>query len=287
MKAAGAGQGSGAARNLIRRLERAAAIVRRACPAQPALGMVLGSGFYGADCLVEAARRIPFGEVPGFAATTVPGHKGEVVTGTICGRTVVLLSGRVHGYEGHPLAEITFPIRVLAALGIRALVLTNAAGSINPRFAPGDFMVLKDHLNFMGSSPLSGPAWPGLSRFVDLSCVYDPELRRVARAAARAVKVRLHEGIYAAVPGPNYETPAEVRALELLGADVVGMSTVPEAIVARQYGLPVLALSCLTNPAAGLARQPLAHEDVLRVAAAARERGTRLLREWVRRWAGD
>ncbi len=285
-KAPGAREGGGDIRTMVRQLEQATRVLQRAFPAQPALGIVLGSGFHGADGLVEAARRIPFGEIPGFAAATVAGHKGEAVLGTLCHCPVVVLSGRAHAYEGHSLAGVTFPIRVLAALGIRALLLTNAAGAINRKFAPGEFMALKDHLNFMGGSPLAGPVWPGWSRFVDLSSVYDPELRRLARAAARAVGVRLHEGVYAAVPGPNYETPAEIRALGRLGADAVGMSTVPEAIVARQCGLPVLALSCLTNPAAGLARKALAHEDVLRVAAAARDRGTRLIEEWVRRWAG-
>ncbi len=263
-------------------LDVAAAVrrIRARTRLAPKLAIVLGSGFHAVRQEIQAESTIPYREIPGFVPTTVDGHAGELVFGELAGVAVAVLAGRAHYYEGHALAVVTFPIRVLAALGLETVLLTNAAGAINPRFPPGDFMVIRDHLNLMGANPLRGPAAGG-ERFVDLSAVYDAGLRRELRRAARRAGVRLRVGVYAAVSGPSYETPAEIRALAGLGADAVGMSTVPEAIVARQCALRVAGLSCLANPAAGRGRGRLSHGDVL---AAARRAGTaagRLLAAWL------
>jgi purine-nucleoside phosphorylase len=241
----------------------AAARVRRRTSVQPRLALVLGSGFGGVAALLRDPERISYADLPGFPTPTVPGHAGELLVGLHRGVPLAILNGRVHFYEGRSLAEVTYPVRVLAAWGVRDLVLTNAAGGIHPRFRPGDFMLLRDHINSMGDNPLRGPDWPGHSRFVDLTRAYDPELGRGLTLAARAAGIRLHRGVYVAVSGPSYETPAEIRAFARLGADAVGMSTVPEVIVARQCGLRVAAVSCITNLAAGRSRRPLSHQEVL------------------------
>lgn len=263
-----------------------AAAVRRlqagAGPA-PTLALVLGSGFAGVREEVTVEWAAPFARLPGFVAPEVPGHAGELLVGRLAGVRVCVLAGRAHYYEGHDLATVTHPVRVLARWGVRLLVLTNAAGGIHPRLRPGDFLALRDHINFMGAHPLRGPAPPGLERFVDLSAVYDAELRAHLHAAAREAGVRLRAGVYLAVSGPSYETPAEIRAFTRLGADAVGMSTVPEAIVARQCGLRVAGLSCITNRAAGLSNRPIMHAEVLTVAGQIRDRATRLLSAFVRR----
>jgi purine-nucleoside phosphorylase len=194
----------------------------------------------------------------------------------------LVLSGRSHYYEGYTLEEVTYPIRVLSACGIRTVVLTNAAGGINHRYRPGDFMSLKDHLNWMGGNPLRGSLRGGETGFVDLSETYDPALNRRLHQAARKTGVRLHSGVYIAVPGPCYETPAEIRAFARLGADAVGMSTVPEAIVARHCGLRVAALSCITNYAAGRGAEPISHSEVLAVGEQSKAQAVRLLSEFVR-----
>lgn len=243
---------------------KAAARILQAAPLRPTLAVVLGSGFDKVRHAVDGAAELSVETLPGFPKTGVEGHRGKVILGTVGKVPVLLLCGRCHLYEGHSLATVTFPIRVLAECGIRTVLLTNAAGGINPRYRPGDFMSFTDHLNFMGANPLQGiPAPEGKTRFVDLSETYDRHLNKLLAKAARAARVRLHAGIYAAVAGPCYETPAEIRALAMLGADAVGMSTVPEAIVARQCGLRVAALSCLTNRAAGLGPATISHADVL------------------------
>jgi purine-nucleoside phosphorylase len=210
--------------------------------------------------------RIPYARLPGFPRTSVSGHAGELLFGHLGGSPVLVLNGRVHFYEGHPMERVVFATRVLAAFGIRDLLLTNAAGGINRAFRAGDFMIVSDHLNWMGTNPLRGEAIPGLPRFVDLTEAYDPGLRRLLARAARKCGIRVRSGIYLAVCGPTYETPAEVRAFARLGADAVGMSTIPEAVVARQCGMNVAALSCISNLAAGRARAPLSHAEVLETA---------------------
>lgn len=202
--------------------------------------------------------------------------------GRLSGTPVVVLSGRPHFYEGHPMSRVTFAVRALAAYGVRDMLLTNAAGGIHPKFRCGDFMVFEDHINLMGVNPLLGNSFPKLPRFVDLCHTYDPDLRRLLQRAGRLSGVKVRPGVYLAVCGPSYETPAEIRAFQMLGADAVGMSTVPEAIVARQCGLRVAAISCITNRAAGLCRRPMSHLEVLETASRVKEVAGRWLAHFAR-----
>jgi len=233
---------------------------------RPSLGIVLGSGFQGVAARVCVEARLPYSKLPGFPPTGVTGHSGELLVGTLQGIPVAVLSGRAHYYEGHEMSAVTFAVRTLAAWGLKDLLLTNAAGGINKRFRPGDFMLLTDHINFMGTNPLRGCAVKGQNRFVDMSHAYDSGFAKLLKAAARQARLRLRSGVYLAVTGPSYETPAEIRAFAKLGADAVGMSTVPEAIAARQCGLRIAGLSCITNLAAGVGRQELSHKEVLETA---------------------
>jgi purine-nucleoside phosphorylase len=263
----------------------AAAHLKQTSRLRPTLAVVLGSGFHDVLAELSLDRKAPYAKIPGFARPTVSGHAGEVCFGHWGGAPVLILSGRAHFYEGREPAEITFPIRALAAYGIRAVVLTNAAGGINRRFRAGDFMVVEDHINFMGFNPLRGAAAPGRPRFVDLTATYDAGLRSHLRAAARTAGLRLRSGVYLAVSGPSYETPAEIRAFARLGADAVGMSTVPEAVVARQCGLRVAAVSCITNPAAGLGGRTISHAEVLAAAERVKTAGARLLKHFAEIYA--
>lgn len=252
------------------------------------VGLVLGSGFSRIRAAVEHAVEIPYGAIPGCRPVSVDGHDGLLCCGLLGGVPVAVLCGRCHYYEGVGMSEVTRPVRVLAAMGVRTLLLTNAAGGIRRSLRVGDFMAISDHINAMGVNPLRGAAWPGLARFTDLTAVYDRDLRRSLARAARSLRIRLTEGVYLAVSGPSYETPAEVRAFRRWGADAVGMSTVPEALVARQHGMRVAGVSCITNKAAGLpgAGPELGHEEVL---LAGMERGgdaVRLVADWVRRVGG-
>ena len=244
----------------------AAARLKRLSRLRPTLAIVLGSGFHHVLSELKVDAEVPYHRLPGFAPTAVSGHAGKLLIGHLGGTPVLVLSGRAHYYEGHPMVQVTFAVRALAAYGIRDLLLTNAAGGVNRRFRPGDFMVLTDHVNLMGINPLRGEPVPGLPRFVDLTCAYDPGLGRLLRRAGRKSGVKLRSGVYLAVSGPSYETPAEIRAFGRLGADAIGMSTVPETIVARQYGLKVAAVSCITNLAAGRSRGILSHAEVLETA---------------------
>jgi len=243
----------------------AATQLRKFSPLRPTLAIVLGSGFHHVLNEVRA-RKIAYAKIPGFPQPTVSGHAGELYFGHMGQTPVLVLSGRAHFYEGHEMERVTFATRTLAAFGIKDLLLTNAAGGIHKKFRPGDFMVLTDHINFMGINPLRGPAIPGLPRFVDLTDTYDLKLRDLLFRAGKMAELKLQRGVYLAVSGPSYETPAEVRAFARLGADAVGMSTVPEAIVARQCGLRVAGISCITNLAAGISRDKLSHADVLKTA---------------------
>ena len=230
---------------------------------RPTLAIVLGSGFGHAMERMKVEAKIPCARLTGFPRPSVGGHSGTVNFGWFGEAPICVLSGRAHFYEGHSMAEVTFPIRVLAEFGIKDMLLTNAAGGINRKFRAGDFMSINDHINFMGTNPLRGELARGRERFVDLTRAYDPALGALMKRAASAAKVRLHSGVYLAVSGPSYETPAEIRAFARLGADAVGMSTVPEAIVARQCQLSVAGLSCITNLAAGQGNALLSHADVL------------------------
>jgi purine-nucleoside phosphorylase len=259
------GNGAGGSpSDLTARAEQVARLVLERVPgASPRIGLVLGSGLGGLADRFDAAQAIPYGELPGFPEPAVDGHAGVLVLGMLAGVPAVAMRGRAHLYEGHPVREATFPIRALAALGIRGLFLSNAAGAINPEFRPGDLMAIRDHINLMGRNPLVGQVVPGDPRFPDLSAAWDPELRQVLHEASSSTGVPLGEGVYAAVLGPSFETPAEIRMLEGLGADAVGMSTVPELITARARGIRCFGVSCLTNYAAGIGSRPLDHEEVI------------------------
>jgi len=249
----------------------------------PACGIVLGSGLGGLAARLEHAVRIPFREVPGFPSATVAGHAGEVVVGRLGGRPVIALSGRFHMYEGHDADLAAFPVRVLHALGATVYFASNAAGGVRRTFAPGDLMLIADQINLMGRNPLTGPVHPGDERFPDMSDPYDPQLRALLRTVAREVGVPLQEGVYCALLGPTYETPAEVRMLERLGVDAVGMSTVPEVIVARAMGMRVAAVSCITNKAAGLSQETLSHAEVMETGRAVADRFEALVSAFVAR----
>lgn len=245
----------------MERIERAAQALAKL--GTPEVAVILGSGLSGVFP-VAGERALSFTKIPGFPAPSVPGHAGEVAVGDVSGRTVLVQRGRVHPYEGHPLTDVVLPVRAYARLGVRVLVLTNASGGIAHGLEAGDLVLLSDHINFLGDNPLRGPNLDPLGpRFPDMTEVYDPALRKVARDVAWDLGIRLKEGVYLATLGPSYETPAEIRAFRALGADLVGMSTVPEAIAARHAGLKVLAISCVTNLAAGVSLQPLSHDEVM------------------------
>ena len=245
------------------RSEAATARLKNLSKLRPALAIVLGSGFHPVLSRVQVEKEVSYLKLPGFPLPSVSGHAGKLVFGHLGGMAVVVLSGRAHYYEGHSMERVTFAVRVLAEFGVRDLLLTNAAGGINRRFRPGDFMRLTDHINFMGANPLRGGTPPGCERFVDLTQTYSVALGKLLTRAVQTTKLKLHSGVYLAVSGPSYETPAEIRAFAKLGADAVGMSTVPEAILARQCGLNVAAVSCITNAAAGLKHGTLSHNEVL------------------------
>ena len=244
---------------------------------QPRLAIVLGSGLGGLADRIEQPLRIPYAEIPGFHVPRVEGHKGELVIGRLSGKTVLAQSGRFHMYEGYSADTAALPVRVFAALGIRTLIVTNAAGGIRRTFGHGTMMLLSDHLNLTGRNPLVGHARPGEERFPDLSEAYDSALRGLARPTARTLGMTLEEGVYAGLLGPSYETPSEVRMLERLGADAVGMSTVTEVIVARALGMKCLGFSLVTNPGAGISATPLSHLEVMEVAGRAGKELARLV----------
>lgn len=254
--------------------------IRTRSSLEPSVGVVLGSGLGGFADALEGTVEIPYEDVPGWPAATALGHAGTLVLGRFDGVPVAVMRGRAHLYEGHPAGKVVFGVRVLAALGVRTLVLTNACGAIREDLAPGDLVLISDHLNLQGTSPLVGPNDDALGpRFPDMSNAYDPRLRALAREAADRLGQELGEGVYAAWLGPAFETPAEIRMIRALGADLVGMSTVPEVLAARHMGVRCLAVSCVTNMAAGILPEPLDAEHVLAVGASAQGRLTALLRE--------
>jgi len=263
-----------------------AALLKKETTLRPALAMVLGSGFQHALGEFEPVLERSYGQLPGFPTVGVTGHAGKLLFGHFDHVPVLVLKGRAHYYEGHDMERVTFPIRVLAELGVRAVLLTNAAGAVDRSYKPGDFMALEDHINLMGENPLRGQGQSGVPRFLDLSRVYDPGLRELARKAAKAAKLRWHTGVYMAVSGPSYETPAEIRAFRRMGADAIGMSTVPEAIVARQCGLTVAAVSCITNMAGGDPKSgTLAHRDVLAMGERKKDAVAKFLKIFVELYA--
>ncbi len=251
-------------REPLHMIEDAAAAIRQRCGDIPQTALVLGSGFAGVADSLRHAITLPYSDLPHWPPCAVAGHPGQLVIGTMAGRRVAALVGRVHVYEGHAPATIVFATRVLGRLGAKQIILTNAAGGINTQLAAGSLMIIDDHISLLGVSPLTGPNDDRLGpRFPDMTEVYSSRLRRIADEAAARAGVAVSHGVYVAVPGPSYETPAEVRFLRTIGGDAVGMSTVLEAIAARHMGLEVLGVSCITNMAAGVVPQPLVHEEVL------------------------
>ena len=266
-------------------IQRAVDFVRSQTPGfTPTVGLVLGSGLGAAVDAMQVVKRFPYEDVPSFPQSTVEGHHGELVLGTLDGVPVACMRGRVHLYEGYDARDVVFPTRVLVRLGCSTLIVTNAAGGINASFSDREIMLITDHLNLTGKSPLVGTNDDALGpRFPDMSAAYDPEYRELAEEAAEELGMEIQEGVYAGLLGPQYETPAEIRMLAAMGADAVGMSTVLETIAARHMGARVLGISCISNKAAGLADQPLTHEEVKAAADAMASQITALVRGFIKR----
>ena len=260
------------------KLAKAVEFLRARIPVPPVVGAILGSGLGEFAAGVEEAIRIPYKSIPGFPASAVVGHAGELVAGKVHGVPVVVLSGRVHFYEGHAMKDVVFPARVLGLLGCRTVIVTNAAGGIDLSFKAGNLMLIEDHLNLFGTNPLVGKNDDDLGpRFPDMSDAYRADLRKAALAVARRERIPLRRGIYAGVHGPSFETPAEIRAFRSMGAHAVGMSTVPEVICLNQMGVGVVGISCITNMAAGVLKQPLSHHEVMETTARVKDQFVRLL----------
>jgi purine-nucleoside phosphorylase len=269
---------------LYERAEHSSRVIRARTKLEPRIALVLGSGLGSFADDFDEAVGIPYEEIPGFVRSTAQGHAGRLVIGKVDNVPLVAMQGRVHYYEGYSLEEVTFPIRTFNLLGVKTLILTNASGGINVELSQGTLMVISDHLNLMGDNPLRGVNEERFGpRFPDMSAVYAPELQALVVEEARAIGVDVRRGIYGALSGPSYETPAEIHLLRTLGADAVGMSTVPEAIVARHMGLEVLGISCITNMAAGISDQPINHEEVMATGDRVREAFAQLLRRVVSR----
>jgi purine-nucleoside phosphorylase len=269
-----------ASTSLYERAEHATRIIRSRISVEPRVALVLGSGLGGFADDFEEAVGIPYEDIPGFVRSTAQGHAGRLVIGKIDSVPVLAMQGRVHYYEGYSLEEVTFAVRTFGLLGVKTIVLTNAAGGINVQLTQGALMVISDHLNLMGVNPLRGPNDERFGpRFPDMSTVYSAELQELVVEEAKAINVEVRRGIYEALSGPSYETPAEIHLLRGLGADAVGMSTVPEAIVARHMGLEVLGISCITNMAAGISDEPINHEEVMATGDRVRATFTELLQK--------
>lgn len=263
-------------------LEDSAAYIRSRAKTKPRMGIVLGSGLGAFVDKIEVEATLQYDEIPGFIAPTVEGHGGRLILGQIKGVPIACLQGRIHYYEGHSMASVVHPTRTIAMLGIEILMLTNSAGGLDPQMKPGDFMIIDDHINLMGDNPLKGPNIAQLGpRFPDMSEAYDRKLNEKMAEILTKQQIRFSRGIYCGVSGPTYETPAEVRYLQMIGGRAVGMSTVPEAIAANHLGLRVCALSCITNPAAGLAVQRLSHEDVTQTAKMVEDKFCSFLTEFI------
>ncbi|HEY4426077.1 MAG TPA: purine-nucleoside phosphorylase [Pyrinomonadaceae bacterium] len=268
-----------ASTGLYERAEHATRVIRSRISIEPRIALVLGSGLGGFADDFEEAVSIPYEDIPGFVRSTAQGHAGRLVIGKIDSVPVLAMQGRVHYYEGYSLEEVTFAVRTFGLLGVKTIVLTNAAGGINVQLTQGALMVISDHLNLMGVNPLRGANDERFGpRFPDMSAVYSHELQELVIDEAKAIGVEVRRGIYGALSGPSYETPAEIHLLRNLGADAVGMSTVPEAIVARHMGLEVLGISCITNMAAGISDEPINHEEVMATGDRVRETFAELLR---------
>ena len=268
--------------------DSAAQLIRARTPLRPEIGLILGSGLGAfADSLSDATR-VPYADIPTFPRSTAIGHAGQMVLGNAGNIPVAAMQGRVHLYEGYSAQEVTFPIRVFARMGARAVILTNAAGGINRSYSQGALVLIRDHINLQGANPLIGPNDDRFGvRFPDMTQAYDRSYRKMAREEAAKLGISLHEGVYAALSGPSYETPAEIEYLHRIGADLVGMSTVAEVIAARHMGINVLAISCVTNMAAGILDQPLSHQEVMETGERVKTSFEALLRAVLPRIAHD
>ncbi|MCJ8011147.1 purine-nucleoside phosphorylase [Paenibacillus sp. KQZ6P-2] len=254
-------------------IQEAAAYIQGKTEIKPEVGLILGSGLGILADLIQDGISIPYQDIPHFPVSTVEGHEGELLLGTIEGRAVVMMKGRFHMYEGYGPEVTAFPVRVMKELGVQSLLVTNAAGGVNTSYEPGDLMLISDHLNLTGKNPLIGPNDAALGvRFPDMSEAYSCRLRSLLKDTAESKGIHVQEGVYAGLLGPTYETPAEIRMLRTLGADAVGMSTVSETIVARHAGLEVLGISCISNMAAGILDQPLSHDEVMETTELVREK---------------
>lgn len=248
--------------------EQAAAYIKNKIGGEAELGVILGSGLGSLSKMLVDAVEIPYSDIPFFLRSTVPGHAGKFIFGTLRGRRILCMSGRFHSYEGYSFEQLSLPVRIFKLMGVRALVLTNAAGGVNLGYKPGDIMVISDQIVFSGTSPLRGSNLDEFGpRFFDVSEMYDPRLRNLAMTLSKDYALRFHEGVYFWMPGPQFETPAEIRAIRALGGDAVGMSTVTEAVTAAHCSLPVVGFSVITNMAAGILSQPLTHTEVMETAA--------------------
>lgn len=249
---------------LLEKVQEAKQFLSGKMPANPELALVLGTGLGGIANLVENPSRISYSQIPNFVKSTVAGHKGELVGGKLFGKDIIIMQGRMHYYEGYSLAEVTFPMRLMAALGVKAVILTSAVGGINRKYNAGDIVFIKDHINMMGDNPIRGPHEEGLGeRFPDMANIYTKEYRKIMLDIAKKEKIAAYEGVYLAVSGPSYETPAEIKAYKKLGADVIGMSVAPEAIVCKQAGMRLLCTSYVANLAAGVNFGALSHAEVM------------------------
>lgn len=267
---------------ILNMIEDAKKMILGKITSMPEIGLVLGSGLgVLADEVIDPIK-IPYAEIPGFPVSTVEGHAGQLVFGTLEGKSVVVMQGRFHYYEGYSQQEITFPIKVMKSLGVQNLLLTNAAGGVNTGYKPGDLMIITDHINFSGQNPLVGKNIEQLgTRFPDMSEVYSKSLAEKIRASAEILNIPLVNGVYAMMSGPSYETPSEIKMLRVLGADAVGMSTVPEAIVANYCGMKAAGISCITNMAAGILEQPLNHQEVMETAELVKVRFINLVKKFI------
>ena len=249
----------------------------------PETAIILGSGLGVLAEDIEDAVRIPYSEIPNFPVSTVSGHAGELIIGKVNNIEIIAMNGRIHYYEGYSIEEVVFPVRVFALLGIKNLILTNAAGGINTGYIPGSFMVIKDHINFSGISALRGKNLDEFgTRFPDMTEVYNRELTDKLKDVVYRITQKRYEGVYAYMPGPSFETPAEIKALRMMGADVVGMSTVPEAIVATHCGIKVAGVSCVTNMAAGITKNPLSHDEVKEIADTVKDIFKEIVKEFIK-----
>lgn len=270
------------------KIKQAADYLKNEMTIQPMIGLILGSGLGVLADEIEEAARMPYKQIPDFPVSTVEGHAGQLVFGKLNGVPVVAMQGRFHYYEGYSFDQVTFPVRVMKELGVGSLIVTNAAGGVNKDFSPGDLMLITDHINNMGSNPLIGHNDSRLGvRFPDMSEAYSKDLIQRAKAVAKALNIALQEGVYVGNTGPTYETPAEVRMIRTLGGDAVGMSTVPEVIVARHSGLEVLGISCISNMASGILDQPLNHEEVIETTERVKENFLRLVKALVKEIGAD